>query len=76
MTATSKTLARLDALVWILIYGGLFAIVIGVASHGEANVAGWSLVAVGGVAAVAGIVLIFVRARLRERPEPGAQSDA
>ena len=75
--ATKKTLARLDTLVWLLIYGGLFAVIIGLASHGEARVAGWSLVVLGGVTAVAGVVLIFVRARLREGPpEPGAQSDA
>ena len=73
--ASRKTLARLDALVWILIYGGLFAVVIGLASQGEARIAGWSLVGVGGIAAAAGVVLIFVRARLREAAEPGAQSD-
>lgn len=72
---TRKTLARLDALIWTLIYGGLFAVILGIASHGEARIAGWSLVVLGALAAGAGAVLIFVRSRLREAPEPGAQSN-
>lgn len=62
---------------WTLIYGGLIAAILGLASHGEAQIAGWSLVVLGAIAAATGVVLIFVRARLRERArEPGAQSDA
>jgi hypothetical protein len=68
MTST-RTLARLDALAWILIYGGLFALVLGVASHDETAVGGWSLSVLGGIAAVAGVVLIVVRARLSQPPD-------
>jgi hypothetical protein len=71
---TARALRRLDALVWVLIFGGLFALILGIASHDEAAIAGWSLTAVGGLAAAAGVVLIFVRSRLRETPPPGAQS--
>ena len=67
---SQRTLARLDALAWILIYGGLFALVLGIASHDETVIGGWSLSVLGGVATVAGIVLIFVRSRLPETP-PG-----
>ena len=69
MTST-RTLARLDALAWILIYGGLFALVLGIASHDETAVGGWSLSVLGGIAAVAGVVLIVVRARLSQPPGP------
>jgi hypothetical protein len=31
--ASARTLAWIDALAWVLIYGGLFAIVLGIASH-------------------------------------------
>jgi hypothetical protein len=72
--ASARTLARLDALAWILIYGGLFALVLGIASHGATAVGGWSLKVLGGLATVAGIVLIVVRSRLGESPPPGAQS--
>jgi hypothetical protein len=71
--ATARTLARLDALAWILIYGGLFALVLGIASHEQTVVGGWSLSVLGTLAALAGVVLIFVRARLGEAA-PGAQS--
>ena len=72
--ASPRVLARLDALAWILIYGGLFALVLGIASHDEAVIAGWSLSVLGIVAAIAGVVLIVVRSRLREPPASGAQS--
>jgi hypothetical protein len=69
-----KALARLDALTWTLIYGGLFGIVLGIVTGGVHLVAGWSLGVLGALAVVAGIVLIAVRSRLQESPAPGAQS--
>jgi F0F1-type ATP synthase assembly protein I len=71
---TPKALARLDALTWTLIYGGLFGIVLGIVAGGVHLLAGWSLGVLGAIAVVAGIVLIVVRSRLQESPPPGAQS--
>lgn len=71
---TPRALARLDALIWSLIFGGLFVLILGIASHDETRIGGWSLSVLGGLATAAGVVLIFVRARLRETPPPGAQS--
>jgi membrane protein implicated in regulation of membrane protease activity len=72
MAASARTLAVLDALAWTLVYGGLLLFVLGIAT-GEVNlIAGWSFGVVGGVAAVVGIVLILVRARLSG--DRGAQS--
>jgi hypothetical protein len=71
---SARALKRLDALAWTLIYAGLFALVLGVASHDETVLGGWSLSVLGGLATVAGVVLIFVRSRMRESPPPGAQS--
>jgi hypothetical protein len=62
--ASARKLARLDTIAWILIYGGLFLLVLGIASHGETAVAGWSLSVLGVLAVVAGVVLIVIRARL------------
>jgi hypothetical protein len=62
--ASARKLARLDTIAWILIYGGLFLLVLGIASHGETAVAGWSLSVLGALAVVAGVVLIVIRARL------------
>jgi vacuolar-type H+-ATPase subunit I/STV1 len=70
----AKTLARLDALIWILIFVGLFVLVLGIASHDETAIGGWSLSVLGTLSTVAGVVLIYVRSRLPEAPPPGAQS--
>jgi hypothetical protein len=72
--ASPRSFARLDALIWALIYGGLFALILGIASHDETVVGGWSLSVLGAVAAITGAVLIFVRSRLKDSPAPGAQS--
>jgi hypothetical protein len=72
--ATPRTLARIDALIWSLIYGGLFCLVLGIASHDETAIGGWSLSVLGALAVLAGGVLIVVRSRLREESGPGAQS--
>ncbi|MDB5954460.1 hypothetical protein [Ramlibacter sp.] len=66
MTA-ERTLARMDTIAWILIYGGLFALILGIASHGQTAIGGWSLSVLGVLAAVAGVVLIVVRARMTKR---------
>ena len=72
---TPRALKRLDNLIWALIFGGLFTLVLGIASHDETVIGGWSLSVLGVIAAAAGVVLIYVRSRLRETPEAGAQSN-
>lgn len=62
--ASARTLAWLDRLIWSLIYGGLFAVVLGMASLSRHAAAAWSLIVAGGCAVVAGGVLIWVRSRL------------
>jgi hypothetical protein len=62
--ASARTLAWLDRLIWILIYGGLFSLVLGMASLSQHAAAAWSFIVAGGCAAVAGAVLIWVRSRL------------
>jgi hypothetical protein len=64
--ASARTLAWVERLAWISIYTGLFAVVLGIASRGRSAAAAWSLGAIGAVLTVAGIVLIWVRSRLRE----------
>lgn len=64
--ASARTLARLDALIWTLIFGGLLVLVLGIASHDEARIAGWSLSVLGAIVAFVGFVLIYVRSRLPE----------
>jgi len=64
--AAPRTLQRLQTLIWVLIYGGLLTLVLGIATARTDEALGWSLAAGGGVAAAIGVALIGVRARLRE----------
>ena len=60
----TRTKARLDRLIWILIFGGLFAVVLGYASRPSAPTTGWTLMAAGGSLSAVGVVLIWVRSRM------------
>ena len=60
---------RIEALVWVLIYGGLLVFGLGVAlSRGGLDYA-WSVSIVGIAFAVAGVVLIYVRSRMTDRTD-------
>jgi hypothetical protein len=72
--ASAKTLAWIERLAWIGIYGGAFALILGIVSGEVHTIAGWSLGVLGCLAIVAGIVLIVVRSRLTETAPAGAQS--
>ncbi len=64
--APPKPHARLEKWIWILIYGGLFLFILGIATARIEPTTGWVLAVPGAIAAVAGIVLIYVRSRLTE----------
>ncbi len=63
--AAAHTLQRLHKIIWALIYGGLLTLVLGIATARTDGMVGWVLMVTGGVAAVVGVVLIAVRARLK-----------
>ncbi len=58
--------ARLEALVWMLIYGGLLLLCLGLFVRPAGGALGWALIVIGGLVAAVGAVLIVVRSR---RPE-------
>ena len=63
---TNLRLARLETLIWILIYGGLLTLIVGAfMGHSEEGTGGEVMV-VGVLLAVVGLVLIYVRSRLHE----------
>ncbi|RZJ26654.1 MAG: hypothetical protein EOO54_02115 [Haliea sp.] len=72
--ASPQTLKRLDALIWVLIFGGLITLSLGLPTHSAHVIAGWSLTAVGGLAAAAGVTLIWVRSRLHGDANHGNNS--
>jgi hypothetical protein len=61
--------ARVAALIWVLIYGGLFAIALGVALRRTGAPLGEVAIVAGAAAVVAGIMLVWVRSRMAEPPQ-------
>jgi hypothetical protein len=70
MADKPKPHARLEAWIWVLIYGGLFALILGIATGRSDEALGWALAIPGAVLAVVGAVLIYVRSRLDEHDTP------
>jgi hypothetical protein len=64
-TGTSKSMAFLEALTWVLIYGGLLALVLGWWVGKTDDDTGWVLMAGGGLAALVGFILIYVRSKIK-----------
>ena len=64
--ASARWIAWTERLAWILIYAGLFTVVIGLATLEHHLATGWSMMAVGSVLTIGGVVLIWVRSRLRQ----------
>lgn len=63
--------STLEKLIWILIYGGLLAVALGLAVQRGDGSLGWGIVTVGGIVAAIGVVLIVVRSRMKTGPERG-----
>ena len=56
---------RVEQLIWVYIYAGMFAVVLGIAT-GRSNAAvGWWLAIPGAISVVLGVVLIYVRSRMK-----------
>ena len=65
----SLSTGRIEALVWVLVYGGLLVFGLGVALSRGGLGYGWSVSVAGVVIALAGVVLIYVRSRMAERSD-------
>ena len=63
----SAVARRIGTLIWVLIYGGLFGVGLGVALERSGESYGWSVIVAGMVAIAVGCVLVWVRSRM---PEP------
>ena len=68
---TMTRAARLEVLVWVLVYGGLLSAIAGLFVARQdppgAHWIGSVLMGAGLVAALAGVVLIYVRSRMEDR---------
>ena len=62
--SSRKKVARLHALIWVFIYGGLLALVLGLSVGRIDSAFGWSLVVGGALVSMLGAVLIYIRSRM------------
>ncbi len=62
---TQKQIDWLHRVIWILIYGGLLTLITGIALERSTPGEGSTMVLAGGVLAVLGVVLIYLRSRIR-----------
>ena len=61
----AKPHATLEKWIWVLIYGGLLLLILGIATGRSNEAIGWSVAMPGVALAVVGVVLIYVRSRLQ-----------
>ena len=69
MAGVGKPHALLEKWIWILIYAGLFAIILGIATGRTEEALGWTLALPGALLVGVGVVLIYVRSRLDGKKE-------
>jgi hypothetical protein len=50
---------------WTLIYGGLLMLITGIAAGESHTILGWSLGSIGSLATAAGVVMIYIRSRIK-----------
>ena len=62
---SNKAAARLHGLIWVLIYGGLLTLVLGLSVAPIDDDTAWLLIVGGGVVAAVGVALIVVRSRMK-----------
>jgi len=56
--------AKLDVLIWVLIYGGLLSVCLGIFVRRSHDPIGWTLIVGGAVVALVGAFLVWVRSRM------------
>ena len=55
---------RIEALVWVLVYGGMLALIAGWFVQSSLEPLGWTLMLGGAALAASGAVLIYLRSRM------------
>ena len=55
-----------EKLVWVYVYAGLILLGLGLAVQRSDSTIGWTIAAIGAVSIVIGIVLVWVRSRMKQ----------
>lgn len=58
---------KLDVAIWVLIFGGLLLLGLGIAVERSDAALGWGMIVAGAIAAAVGVLLIVVRSRIPDR---------
>jgi vacuolar-type H+-ATPase subunit I/STV1 len=58
--------ARVERLIWIFIYAGLFAVAVGMAVRSGIDGLHWMLIGGGAVSVSIGALLVWVRSRMKD----------
>jgi hypothetical protein len=60
---------RVEALAWVLLYSGLLFVSLGLFVQRSDAVLGWAITVVGAVDAAAGVLMIWLRSRMKDDSE-------
>jgi len=58
--------STVETLVWVLIYGGLLGVGLGLAVQRYVEPLGWGIAVVGALVAAGGVALIYARSRMKD----------
>ena len=67
--------AKVEVLIWVLIYGGLLVLAVGLALREVHGLLAGTVSLIGGLVAAVGVVLIWIRSRM-VAPGPPSPADA
>ena len=62
--------STVDTLIWVMFYGGLLTVGLGISVLRSDDGLGYGLIVAGVVMAAAGFALLYVRSRMNEPPQP------
>jgi hypothetical protein len=62
--------SRLDVLIWVLIYGGLLSVALGLSVQRSEGGLGIAVIIIGAIAAAVGVLLVYVRSRMKQDTSP------
>ena len=66
------SIAKVEVLIWVLIYGGLLVLAVGLALREVHGLLAGTVSLIGGLIVAVGVALIWIRSRMVNPPPPSA----